>query len=49
VTASVTRGTDYVVAGSDPGTKIDKARAAGLTILTEAEFMDLIASGENAP
>lgn len=48
VTATVTKGTDFVVAGSDPGAKIDKARAAGLSILTEAEFMDLIASGENA-
>jgi len=46
VTASVTQQTDYVVAGADPGTKIEKARAAGRTILTETEFLELIAAGD---
>ncbi|HAR98992.1 MAG TPA: DNA ligase (NAD(+)) LigA, partial [Syntrophus sp. (in: bacteria)] len=46
VTASVTRQTDYVVAGADPGAKIDKARAAGRTVLTETEFLELIAAGD---
>ncbi|HQP29678.1 MAG TPA: helix-hairpin-helix domain-containing protein, partial [Syntrophales bacterium] len=46
VTASVTQQTAYVVAGADPGTKIDKARAAGRTVLTEDEFLELIAPGD---
>ena len=42
VTASVSKKTDYVVAGSDPGAKRDKAEKLGVPILDEAAFLNLI-------
>ncbi len=38
VAGSVSKKTDYVVVGADPGSKYDKAKELGVTILTEAEF-----------
>ena len=43
VTGSVSKLTDYVVVGADPGSKYDKARSLGVTILNEDEFDDLLA------
>ncbi len=40
--SSVSKHTDYVVAGAETGRKYDKAMELGLTILTESEFLDLI-------
>ncbi len=42
VSGSVSRKTDYVVVGEDPGTKADKARELGVTMLDEAAFLDLL-------
>ncbi len=42
VSSSVTRKTDYVVAGADPGSKYEQARKLGLPILDEAAFLKLI-------
>jgi DNA ligase (NAD+) len=39
---SVSRKTDYVVAGANAGSKLDKARQLGITILDEAAFVDMI-------
>jgi BRCT domain type II-containing protein len=41
----VSKNTDYVVVGSDPGSKFDKAKELGVTILDEAGFEKLIATG----
>jgi DNA ligase (NAD+) len=43
VSGSVSKLTDYVVVGADPGPKYAKARALGVTILNEDEFEDLLA------
>ena len=42
VSGSVSKKTDYVVAGADPGSKYDKARALGIDILDEAGFLELL-------
>ena len=41
VSGSVSKKTDFVVVGTDPGSKYDKAKELGVTILTEAEFEKL--------
>jgi len=42
---TVSKKTDFVVVGESAGSKADKARELGLTILDEAGFRDLLASG----
>lgn len=42
VVSSVSKKTDYVLAGSDPGSKLAKAQKLGLTILDEEEFQTLM-------
>ncbi len=42
VRASVTRATDCLVAGESPGSKLEKARQYGTTVLTDEEFMELL-------
>jgi DNA ligase (NAD+) len=42
VTGSVSAKTDYVVAGSDPGSKWDKAIELGVRVLTEDEFLGML-------
>ncbi|MGB8477167.1 MAG: NAD-dependent DNA ligase LigA, partial [Candidatus Acidiferrum sp.] len=44
VSSSVSKKTDYVVVGTDPGSKYDKAKEIGVTILTETEFEKLLRS-----
>jgi len=44
VTSSVGKKVDYVVAGTDPGSKYQKAQALGLTIISEEDFIRLIES-----
>jgi len=41
VSSSVSKQTDYVVAGAEPGSKYDKALELGITILDEADFLKL--------
>jgi DNA ligase (NAD+) len=40
--SSVSKSTDYVVAGEAAGSKYEKARKLGVPILTEKEFMEMI-------
>ncbi len=42
VTSSVSKQTDYVVIGRDPGSKLDQAKRMGVTVLSEAEFGSLL-------
>ena len=42
VTGSVSAKTDYVVAGSEAGSKLTKASDLGVRVLTEDEFMELM-------
>jgi DNA ligase (NAD+) len=40
--SSVSRKTDFVVVGEDPGSKSDKAKTLGVKILTEDEFLKML-------
>jgi DNA ligase (NAD+) len=42
VTSSVSKKTNYVLAGDDPGSKLDKARSLGITILDERQFREML-------
>jgi DNA ligase (NAD+) len=44
VTGSVSRKTDYVVAGDDPGSKLLKAQELGIEIVGEGELRELVGS-----
>jgi len=45
VGSGVTKQTDYVVAGADPGSKLAKAKKLGTTVLDEPAFLALLGSG----
>ena len=42
VTESVTKKTDYVLLGENPGSKYDKAKELGITIISEEEYEELV-------
>ena len=43
VTSSVSKKTDYIVLGENPGSKYDKGKELGITMLNEEEFKNLFA------
>jgi len=42
VTGSVSKKTDYVLAGADPGSKLDKANTLGVPVIDEAELLKML-------
>jgi DNA ligase (NAD+) len=42
VTSSVSKKTDYVLAGAEPGSKFDKARELGVRIIGDAQFRKML-------
>lgn len=42
VASSVSRGLDYLIAGEDCGSKLEKAKGYGITIISEEEFYKMI-------
>lgn len=44
---SVSKNTDFLIAGTEAGSKLDKAKSLGVKVLTEDEFLTLI--GEEPP
>jgi DNA ligase (NAD+) len=41
VSTSVSKKTDYVLAGADPGSKLEKAQKLGVAIIDEKQFLEL--------
>ena len=44
-TESVSKNIDYLVVGEKPGSKLDKARELGISILDEQQFIDMLTEG----
>ena len=48
VTSGVSKATDFLLAGDDAGSKLEKARSLGVPIITESELLERISTAESA-
>jgi DNA ligase (NAD+) len=48
VSGSVSKKTDYVVAGADAGSKLEKANALGVTVIDESQLLSLLTADTDA-
>ena len=46
--SSVSKKVNYVVAGEEAGSKLDKARQLGIKVMTEQEFLDMVEKSDKA-
>ena len=46
VSSSVSRKTTFVVAGEDPGSKLDRAKELGVDIIDERAFLEVLSKGK---
>jgi DNA ligase (NAD+) len=47
VSSSVSKKTDFVLAGEDPGSKLDKARSLGVEVIDEPQFLKMLGPAKN--